>query len=143
MNSVTEKPIPVITLWNPWAMWVMLGWKTIETRLHARFASLEGKWVGIHAAQKWDENWRELAQDYLTPEQIEDTPHFILGNGYLLGVAHVLRCRWLPASQKFSEKALIDCIYTDRFGIWFDRVERWDPILVQGKQGIWYYKRAA
>lgn len=49
----------VITLWQPWATWVVLGWKTIETRLHPRFASLAGQVIGIHAGLKFD----DLAMD--------------------------------------------------------------------------------
>ena len=51
----SPEELTVISLWRPWCFWVMLGWKTIETRTHDRFANMMGKRIGIHAAQKWDD----------------------------------------------------------------------------------------
>ena len=41
-----------ITLYMPEALFVSLGWKTIETRTHHRFKGLVGKRIAIHAAKK-------------------------------------------------------------------------------------------
>ena len=46
--------MPAISLYQPWAEWIMLGWKVIETRKHWRFACLVGKDVLIHAAMRYD-----------------------------------------------------------------------------------------
>ena len=43
-----------ISLWQPHASWVAMGWKTIETRTHDRFKSLAGRRIAVHAAQKVD-----------------------------------------------------------------------------------------
>jgi hypothetical protein len=51
------EPIPIISLWQPWAQWVALGWKLIESRTHNRFKSLLTKRIGIHASAKWDAEW--------------------------------------------------------------------------------------
>lgn len=45
---------PVITLYQPWATWIMRGWKTIETRTHNRFACLDHKTILIHAGKITD-----------------------------------------------------------------------------------------
>lgn len=37
-----EPTIKCISMWQPWAWWVMRGWKTIETRTHNRFKGLAG-----------------------------------------------------------------------------------------------------
>ena len=43
-----------ITLWQPYATWIAMGWKTIETRDHERFRSLVGKRTAIHAGMYVD-----------------------------------------------------------------------------------------
>ncbi len=45
---------PVITLYQPWATWVVRGLKPTETRLHNRFQSLIGKRILIHAGMTMD-----------------------------------------------------------------------------------------
>lgn len=45
---------PVITLYQPWATWIMRELKTIESRTHARFNSLLYKTILIHAGQTTD-----------------------------------------------------------------------------------------
>ena len=42
--------IPCISLWQPWASLIALGWKTVETRGHNRFACLAGRRIAIPAA---------------------------------------------------------------------------------------------
>jgi hypothetical protein len=52
MMSETEFLL-VITLKQPWATWVLWGWKIVETRLHNQFGSLMNKRIGIHAGLGW------------------------------------------------------------------------------------------
>ena len=73
--------IPIITLYPPWAIWVGLGWKTIETRTHPRFRSLVGKTIGIHSAIKWDETAIDAARPFLTNEQIFSTQRMLRVGG--------------------------------------------------------------
>jgi len=53
-----------ISLHRPWAQWVALGLKTVETRTHDRFKGLVGQRIAIHAAQKWDYDWKIKVADY-------------------------------------------------------------------------------
>ena len=69
--SRAEEIVPAISLHQPWASWVAMGWKTIETRSHNRFASLVGKRVAIHAARTWDASSLGTAEEYLAPERID------------------------------------------------------------------------
>lgn len=78
----TQTIYPVITLYQPWATWIMRRWKTIETRTHNRFVKLLGKSVLIHAGQQTDATaaWNP----YLTEEEILFNPDEVI-NGAILG----------------------------------------------------------
>ena len=125
-----------ITLWQPWATWVILGWKSIETRLHPRFASLVGERIGIHAGLMWDDEAFALAKPYLSKEQFILThglpPHV---RGALLGTVSVVEHRILNSDD--SRAALIDCQNTVRYGLILENPMPISAIPMRGKQGIW------
>lgn len=127
---------PVITLWQPWASWISLEWKTIETRTHARFRKLEGDWVGIHAGLKWDKNALHIASKFLTSEQLLESEEFKKTRGVIICVAHVGTFREM--NEDDSKNALIEC-ETKRFGLIFDQVQVIEEIKASGRQGIWYH----
>lgn len=133
---------PCISLWQPWAQWVVLGWKTIETRTHPRFESLAGKRIGIHAAKVWDKQAIHIARSYLTDEQFEQTyqllqesQHNSLG-GKVLGTVFVNEHRLLDTDD--APAALIEC-QTVRFGLLLrDPIQLAVPFPVTGRQGIFH-----
>ncbi len=126
--------LPVITLYQPWATWIMRGWKTIETRTHNRFACLERKTILIHAGQRTDE--AAIHNPYLTKEQLLFNPDEVV-NGFILGSAFVSVfdvCR-----SDDAQRALIECS-TLRFGLYLANIEKFDsPIPCKGEMGIWYF----
>src|SRR5215831_25722 len=71
-----ERLTPLISMWQPWAQWIELGWKRVESRTHQRFASLLGRRIGIHISPYWDTNWLREAEPFLTPSQIGQTQDF-------------------------------------------------------------------
>jgi hypothetical protein len=66
---ITENRIPAISLAQPWASWVAMGWKTIETRNHRRFACLVGRRIAIHASKSWDYSCMAMAEEFMSAEQ--------------------------------------------------------------------------
>jgi hypothetical protein len=127
----------IISLWRPWAEWVMLGWKPIETRLHTRFEKLVGKRIGIHAAKVWDRKAIDVARPYLTAEQIASTYEILRTQpaGVLLGTIFVEDFRLLEPSD--SEAALIEC-ETIRYGLILSApIKLHCPRPMRGHQGIW------
>lgn len=129
-----EEILPVITLYQPWATWIMRGWKTIETRTHNRFASLNKKKILIHAGLSTDV--AAIHNPYLTKEQLLFSPDEII-NGFILGSVYVYGCR--PLDKWDSDAALIEC-ETKRYGLLLEKIEKWrTPIPVKGEMGIWYY----
>src|SRR5687767_2133477 len=114
MTPLTDKPdiYPVITLYQPWATWIMRGWKTIETRTHDRFKSLAGKIILIHAGKTTDAN--AAHNPYLTIEQIKENPDEMV-SGYILGSVFVSQFSQLSAQH--SKAALIECYNTLRYGL--------------------------
>lgn len=107
MNNI----LPVITLYQPWATWIMRGWKTIETRTHNRFACLEDKTILIHAGLKTDAE--AFNNPYLTKEQRLLNPDEMI-NGFILGSALVTA--HLHCIMNDSKRALIEC-QTSRRGL--------------------------
>ena len=125
---------PIITLYQPWATWIMREWKTIETRTHNRFSSLHGKTILIHAGQKTDVP--AFFNPYLTKKQILDADGMV--NGFILGSAYV--CNIGPLTDFNSKAALIDCHSTNRFGLFLKDIKKFEkPIPAKGEMGIWYF----
>lgn len=132
-----EKILPVITLYQPWATWIMRGWKTIETRTHNRFGSLLGKTILIHAGLKTDDSNLTVNNPYLTKAQILHNPDEVI-NGHILGSCHVARFGLL--SEIHETRALIECRSVNRFGLYLTDIKKFDnPILCKGEMGIWYF----
>lgn len=128
---------PVITLYQPWATWIMREWKTIETRTHNRFASLKGQTILIHAGLTTDGSDLTVKNPYLTPEQIKQNPDEMV-NGFILGSAFVKNFGELGVLN--SKAALIDCYHTRRWGLFLDDIVKFEkPIHEKGEMGIWYY----
>lgn len=126
---------PCITLYQPWATWIMRGWKTIETRTHNKFACLNGKRIGIHAGMTTDAS--AINNTYLTKYQLLQNPEDMI-NGYLIGAATVIEVRELTNSD--SKAALIDCHFTKRYGLFLDNIQGFrEPVFVKGEIGIWYF----
>lgn len=127
---------PAITLYQPWATWIMRRWKTTETRTHNKFKSLLGKQILIHAGMRTDDSDLTTKNPYLTQEQILENPDEMI-NGYILGSAYVKYFRLLHPAD--SKEALIEC-FTIRYGLFLSNIEKFDsPILCKGEMGIWYY----
>jgi len=125
---------PVITLYQPWATWIMRGWKTIETRTHDRFACLENQRILIHAGQITDMS--AFNNPYLTNEQLQYKPKEII-NGFILGSAFVSDFKELTTNA--AQHALIEC-ETKRYGLFLEKIEHWSvPIQAKGSMGIWYF----
>ncbi len=124
-----------ISLWRPWDLFVILGWKMTETRTHDRFKSLVGMTIAIHSAKKIDPYWRETTDQYL-PKKFQDlAERSILAGGYVHGVVEVMAHRKLTAGD--SNRALIYCGVGNRFGLELghSRLLR-KPIEIRGRQGI-------
>lgn len=136
-NKVHGPPatLPVISLWQPWATWILWGWKTIETRTHDRFRGLTGKRIGIHAAQKIDHDWRLLAGRYLGADRLQKTAQFKHARGALICTVQVeYHAR---VGHLNSPEALIEC-ETPRYGLFLTQAEVIEPpIPMRGRQGIW------
>jgi hypothetical protein len=136
-----KEGLPVISLWQPWAAWVALGWKTIETRTHRRFDVLACRRIGIHASKFWDKSAMDAARPYLSAEQLAIDHTLYYRRGELLCTARTGNPdpSWLSAAD--SKAALIDCdpAKVIRFGLWLSEIEMMEPPLkVKGGQGIFY-----
>jgi hypothetical protein len=131
---MNDNTYPVITLYQPWATWIMRGWKTIETRTHNRFACLEGQTILIHAGQKTDET--AARNPYLTQHQILLNPDEMV-NGFILGSVFVGDFRLCTHNDE--QKALIEC-ETKRYGLFLEKITPFKtPIPQMGQLGIWYF----
>ncbi len=135
----------VITLWQPWATFIMLGWKTIETRTHDRFKNLIGETIGIHAGNAFDRDWEELAGEYLSGHQLTtikcNFDFFNEARGKIICTTKVEKTEWLYTRS--SKRALINCDPKEngfyRFGLFLENIKKIKPIAAKGKQGIWNY----
>lgn len=127
-----------ITLWQPWATWIALGWKRIETRTHDHFAWLADRRIAIHAGKKWDESYRELAGPFLSAANLDATPELAKARGAILALAVIEECCWLGAGD--SAAALCPC-GPERFGLRIGDMSVFaEPIPAKGRQGAWRWR---
>ena len=133
-----------ITLWQPWATFVAMRWKTIETRTHARFKGLVGQRIAIHAGLKVDEAAflnEFLPQRISTPLQVENLIRVVaLWRGRLVCTARVVDARWAPnvgfvEREEWNKRAM--CEAAGKFCLFLgDIVPLQNMIPFRGRQGI-------
>lgn len=127
----------VISLYQPWAHWVSVSVKSIETRLHNRFKSLVGGEIAIHACKKYDNLAYNTAKNF-TRYYLLDHEKDQLIYGAIICTAFVRKVGWLKSSH--SKKACINCDNTNRFGLFLDNVKLLKkPIFGVGRQGIFHF----
>lgn len=131
-----ENIYPVITLYQPWATWIMREWKTIETRTHNRFRCLKNKTILIHSGLATDIQALK-SNPYLTRAQLRQDPDEMI-NGFILGSAFVKDFRILTPGPD-EVMSLIEC-QTPRYGLILENIQKWpEPIAETGQIGVWYY----
>ena len=138
--------IPCITIHQPWASLIALGYKTIETRTHARFAGLVGKRIGIHAGKRFDKRAAAAIADALGCTTA-DLVHTLSDpdswpSGCLICTVHA-SAYTVEADENVrrNRKALCDttglhCLHLDGARVAFAGHA---VIPTKGAQGIWYF----
>jgi len=127
--------IPAITLWQPWASWIAVGLKTIETRGHQRFRCLVGQVIAIHAGLRWDGHAYATAAAYrpVSALTVQEPEH-----GSVVALARVGGFRELDAAD--APAALCPC-GPGRYGLILEHVERLAvPQPARSGQGIWRWQ---
>jgi hypothetical protein len=104
-----------ISLWQPWATFVTLKWKTIETRDHAGFFSLVGQRIAIHAAKRFDKTAALSLVKYrqLSPMEVINLCTYIkLNRGKILCTAVVRTAGWSTSfkhpREELEKQAMCD-----------------------------------
>ena len=124
-----------ISLYQPWAAWVVTGQKTIETRGHDRFKGLVGQRIAIHATHRFDDDVVDAvdAAGALLPPRVRALQ--TLTRGAIIGCVDVVDARWLTEAD--SKAALCPC-GVNRFGLILANAKALDvPVKIRGHQGIW------
>lgn len=127
---------PCITLWQPWATWISLQWKVIETRTHQQFEHLVNHRIGIHAGKRWDPDAIGLASPWLDLQGQHRSEEFRAIRGVIVATARVIAFGRLSAEH--SKAALIDCAARTRYGLFLDDI-RALSIPATGHQGVWFH----
>lgn len=134
-----------VSIWNPFALLLVKGFKVFETRTWAAPKSLIGKRIGIastrvlNPAQKAHFASPEFRRFYWKlglPEALIDLP-----NGYMLGTAVLDSCELM--TPEFMEEVSEE---EHAYGYWQEGNYAWrmtqpvefeHPFPVRGAQGIW------
>ena len=132
-----------ITLWQPWATFVAIKWKTIETRTHQRLKLLARQRIAIHASKKIDRlgAWT----DYLPPDtsvlQATNMEGLInMSCGTIVCTATVSAVMWAPnvdfvEREEWNEKAM--CEVAGKFCLFLEDIKPLkNRIPFRGRQGI-------
>lgn len=129
-----------ISLWQPWATLVVRGIKTIETRTHGQFKSLEGRIVAIHAAKKYDKVGAVKIRRYFGVTVPFEPPQ-----GAIVGTVRVGKVSRFDALidhrlDKGTSKWHRGSLLSELRGRWgmllYDANEFDEPIPFKGRQGI-------
>ena len=129
-----------ISLWQPWAQWVALNLKTIETRTHSRFKCLKGERVAIHAAKKWDPAAWDAAEEYLSQVQVIATRQLRILDGEIICTVYVSKVLWAPnvdfdLRREWNKAAM--CEVGGKFLLFLDEIKPLThTIPFRGRQGI-------
>lgn len=134
--------IPCITLYQPWASLIADGYKTIETRTHDRFKCLVGRYIGIHAGGKYDEDGFYAQDDarlaFIPLKYYDDN----LPHSSIICTAYVEAHRLLETETDYIAACLEpeDPRDNPRYGLFLSDIQPVEPIIeCTGKQGIWYH----
>lgn len=140
-----------ISLHEPYASFIMLGWKTIETRLHDKFRSLENQKIIIHRTQTFIMPHQADYFQYMSKEQQDQFVNYWkkeTGENVnklkkltpkILGTVEVYKFDLLNESH--SKLAMVDCKHTKRFGLFLRRPKEFiNQIEFKGRQGIFYIR---
>ena len=138
-----EKTMKAITLWQPWATFIALKWKTIETRTHSRFKSLVGQRIAIHAGRTVD-RWG-IWFDFLPPDldilkanNIETL--ITISRGTIVCTATITAARWAPnvdfmEREEWDRKAM--CEVASKYCMFLEDIKPFNKkIPFRGSQGI-------
>lgn len=129
---------PAITIKQPWAAWIALGIKTVETRKHRRFTWLHGKRIAIHAGKKFDHEGYWFGRELMMQDQRDQTiftPSFydrLYPRGVVIALATV---EAFSSAEGLESAALCDC--TGLWGLRFKDVHQIGPHPARGQQGVW------
>lgn len=141
--------IRVLTLYQPWASFIADGLKTIETRLHNKFACLKGQRIAIHAGKKWDPDAFEIFErpEFGKRGLYKDAARRLYWkNNIPLGA---VLCTVMVQDSRICTPAdsVAACIEIEpgdrRYGLVLRDLEVLDPaISLPGSQGIWKLDRS-
>lgn len=134
-----------LTLWRPWDVLMLLGFKRVENRSWCPPQSLFGQWFAIHSGVTYDKDGERWARQQLgayedetfllTPES---KPRRIIGLLYLESVVDNQR----PASLARLPQSQHRWKNGDRYGWYCPKVERLlEPVQCAGRQGLWQVPR--
>jgi len=128
-----------ISIHQPWASWIAMGWKTIETRTHSRFKNLVGERIAIHAAKKWDKKAiPKIAYPYLIKRWLWRFYNELdNARGEVLCTAYASAFGYLD-KESYSDNALCDCS-EGLYGLFLKDIKVLKtPLPWKGRQGIFH-----
>lgn len=148
-KTAISAPIKALSLWNPWAMFVMRGLKQNETR-HWQ-TSYRGKLV-IHAAKRWtnsEKEWLEYFIEELNLDVSTGSPYWSLMHettyfGVALGTVELVDIISTNVSvPKSKTERMLGDYSANRYWWKFENPQLFEqPIPCAGRQSLWDWKAA-
>ena len=131
-----------LTIWQPWATLIALGYKRIETR--PRPYRYRG-WLAVHAALRWEDDQKALCEREPFKSALEGQGELplgaIVGVGFLSDCEHteILAAEILAGDSFWSGDELDFGDFTDgRAGLVIGPTRLIEPpIPIRGHQGLW------
>lgn len=128
-----------LTIWQPWASAIALGFKPVENRDWAPPASSMGELFAIHAAVRVPtevETLEVATTAAKSRKQWEALPTTSV-RGAVIAVARLVTCIDDEKEDLDALPSDVDRWFVGRFGWIFREVKQIEPVVCVGRQGIW------
>jgi activating signal cointegrator 1 len=135
-----------ISLWQPWATEMALGFKTIETRSWQPRSLRSGTWVAIHASKRWtpeqESTWRRHRTIFLVEtgrkiDVLQPPLGAVVAVGRFAEALHTGRFTEPPWIEELPSLEQMLGDYTlNRYGWRFGVVVPIKPVPCRGAQGL-------
>jgi len=131
----------MITLWEPWASAIALGYKHYETRSWPAPRHLIGGIIGIHAGKNKTNQFRQITNNLADwfPDEFNYLYYDDLPFGCIVAACRLVACHRTEDLKNLSELEYSLGDYTPGRYAWELKLIKLPdkPIPATGKQGIW------
>ena len=134
--------MPALTIWSPFGSMIAAGVKTIETRTHNRYSSLQGQRIAIHQGKKQVPTDRVFTAARAVGASRAAT--WLMYHSSECPRGHVIATAFVPTARALDgsiDDNVAACFETEGlYGLILTDIRQLEvPVKVKGQQGVWQW----